>query len=229
MLRMNRLYVVLALCVVAGTAMAADKADKAGKAKLRGEWAIMASELKLGDEQKAKLTEAVTAVETARSDWNKANGAKLEELNKAQKAARDANDKTKAKEISDQITALKVEQTKAIAAAEAKIQDVLTPEQKAQWQGFVVYRNLLSRFRKAELTDEQKTKVKAVAAEGAKQMATAGDAKAKSALSKSLEKQVTELLTPEQVAKMKAPAPKKEPKAEPKADAKAPAKPADGK
>ncbi len=227
MLRSKGLCAALAVSLLASFALAQDAPAKPKRAKgqakdksaLRGEYAIVASELKLSDEKKAEFAKAVEALNTARSEWAKANAAKLEELAKALKAARDAKDKDKTKEIQKQLTELKAQQEKIAADAQAKVRAVLTPEQQTQWDVFNLYRQVLRRYGKAELTDQQKEKAKGLAAEAAKQLSATTDAKAASALKKDLDQKVAALLTPEQTAKMKAPAakkPAKDDKADPK-------------
>ena len=217
MLRSKALFAALAVSLLAAMAAGQDapakpkkpKGEAKDKSALKGEYAIVASELKLSDEKKAEFAKAVAEMNAARAEWTKANAAKLEELNKAAKAAKEAKDKEKAKELQKQLNELRASQEKATAEAQAKVRAVLTPEQQAQWQAFTVYRGLLGRYRKAELTDEQKEKVKALAAEASKQLSAATDAKAAGALKKDLDQKVAALLKPEQVEKMKAPAPKK--------------------
>lgn len=227
MLRSKGLCAALAVSLLASFALAQAPPAKPKKAKgeakaksaLKGEYAIVAAELKLSDEKKAEFAKAVEALNAARSEWAKANAAKLEELNKAAKAAREAKDKDKTKELQKQLAELKAQQEKITSDAQAKVRAVLTPEQQAQWEAFTLYRQVLRRYSKAELTDEQKDKAKALAAEAAKQISASTDAKAASALKKDLDQKVAALLTPEQTEKMKAPAAKKPPKgdkAEPK-------------
>lgn len=226
MLRSKALCAALAVSLLAAMALGQDapakpkkpKGEAKDKTALRGEYAIIATELNLSDEKKAEFAKAVAEMNAARDAWNKANAAKIDELNKAAKAAKEAKDKDKVKEIQKQLSELRAAQEKATAEGQAKVRAVLTPEQQAQWQAFTVYRGLLGRFRKAELTDAQKEKVKALAAEAAKPLSAASDPKAAAALKKDLEQKVTALLTPEQAEKMKAPAPKKPAKDEKKAE-----------
>ena len=101
------LCVLMALTLTAGSALAQD-ADKPKRKKparekkvrvkkpksaLRGEYAIMASELKLTDEQKAKLIEVVKAQGAAR----KAKAAEAAPIKKELAEARKAKNKDKVK------------------------------------------------------------------------------------------------------------------------------------
>lgn len=192
--------VLTAALLVAAPALAA-KADKPAKEKgakgaiLKGEFAIMASELKLTDDQKAQLAEKVKAKEEAAAKWDAANGEKLKALMETAKKAKEAGDKAASKRAAEELKALRDDQEKATADAEAAIMGALTPEQKAQWDGFKVYRVAMMRFKKCNLTDEQTAKVKAACQDAAKSITPETKAKATQELYKKIEETI---LTAEQ-------------------------------
>jgi hypothetical protein len=161
------LCVLMAITFTAGPALAAKdgakaKKDKPARAKkarpkktksgLRGEYAIMASELKFTDAQKAKTIEIVKAQTTA----GKAAAEASKPLKIEMAAAKKAGDKEKAKALAAKIKELRPN-TKATMA---KIKALLTDEQKADWAKFNLYRNATRKFRRAKLTDDQKKAIR---------------------------------------------------------------------
>ena len=101
---------------------------------------------------------------------------------------------------------------------EAAVVAVLTPEQQAEWKGLKVYLGIVGKFGKIELSEDQKTKIKALCADAAKEMEKqAADMKEKEGgkgekgekswkgmgeVWQKLQADVAELLTPEQKAKL---------------------------
>ena len=53
----------------------------------------------------------------------------------------------------------------------AAILATLTPEQKAKWEGFRVYRTLMGRYKRTDLAEEQQTKIRDLAAAAAGDLA----------------------------------------------------------
>jgi|GEM_PF-1098734 len=190
-----------------------EKAEKPAKEKkapeLRGQYAMMVSELNLNDEQKAKLTEAVKAKTEALAEWKKTNGQKMKELGAQMKEATEKDKKAELKKQMDELGA----QQKALAEKhDAAIRNVLTEEQKARWAGFMTYQQAMRLFRKVELTDEQKAKVKEICTKHADAYQKAADRKAKAEAMNQIKTEVSEtVLTAEQkeaISKPKEKAPK---------------------
>ena len=207
------LCVLMALTLAAGSALAVD-GDKPNKKKkparerkvrvkkpksaLHGEYAIMASELKLTDEQKTKFIETVKAQSEAR----KALAEKAAPIKKEMAEARKAKDKEKCKELAAKLKELHGDSK----ADKAAIMAILSDEQKAAWAGFEVYRNALRKFGRAKLTDDQKKAIRDICTKG--DVKLTGDKKADSAALKGLiEKISADVLTDEQ-RKAMAPKPK---------------------
>jgi len=206
--KLNWLLCVLMAVALTGSAVFAEQADPAGKKKkkpnrvrkqrpprkrkakgLRGEYAIMASELKLTDEQQKQLLEIVKA----RAEARKAKNAEAAELKKQYNEAKKAKDKAKANELRAKLKALRGDPK----ADRAKILAILTDEQKAQWSVFQLYRNVCRKFGRAKLTDDQKTAIRALCAKDASKLT--GDRKADAAVMKSLAKRISaDILTDEQ-------------------------------
>ena len=202
----------MALTLTAGSALAQDDAKpkrkkparekkvRPGKDKsaLRGEYAIMVSELKLTDDQKAKLVEIVKA----QGEAKKAAAEKSAPLKKEMAEAKKAGDKDKLKELGAKLKELRGDPK----ADQAAIQAILTDEQKAAWAGFNVFRNACRKFGKAKLTDDQKKAIRDLCAKG--DVKLTGDKKADNAAIKALTEKISaDILTDEQ-RKAMAPKPK---------------------
>ena len=193
-----------------------EKAPKAEKSALRGEYAIMASECQMTDVQKAELEAALKAKSDALAAWEEANKAKIEDLKKQQADAKEKGDKEAQKRVGDETKALKEQLSALEAERSAKIAAVLTSEQRQMWEGFKLYRALMGRYSKAELDEGQKAKVRTLANEASKKMqAVTGAGKeaeqAKDTIEQELKASVeNDVLTAEQKEKMKPAA--KEPK-----------------
>jgi len=177
-----------------------DKPKKGNKGKLRGYYAIMAGVLELTDEQKDKMTEAITARDAALAEWDEGeDGKKLAELVKKAKEA----DKDAARGLRKEAAALRKERAELEAAQKAKIMEVLTEEQKVKWEGHLLYTQMMRQFKKVGLTKEQEGKIRALcAAKGAEAIAAAGDRKALKKLRADLAAAISaDVLTEEQRTK----------------------------
>lgn len=180
--------------------------EKAAKSPLKGEYAIMVAELKLTDQQAADLAAKIKAKDEAVAAWEKENGDKLKAAQEAAKKAREGADKDAAKKASADLKDLSGARAKIQADAMAAIYAILTPEQKQQWDGFVLYRSATAKFRKANLTEDQQKKMRELAGAAAKELAgaKADDKKAKTEIQGKLAKDIEALLTAEQKESLKA-------------------------
>jgi len=205
------LVLALALAVlVAAPALLAEeaKAPKEGKAKaaakessgLKGEYAIMASELKLTAEQKADLAAKVKAKEEALNAWENANRDKLKAAQEAVKKGRESGDKQAAEKAAEELKTLRGAMENIQADATAAIRAVLTPEQQQAWEGFSLYRQAMARYKKADLTEDQQKKIRELCNAGGKEVASG---KAKDEVRKTLEKDIAAVLTPAQKEALK--------------------------
>jgi len=179
-----------------GKAKAAAKEKGEGGEKsasgLKGEYAIMASELKLTAEQQAALTAKLAAREEAFAAWRKDNVAKLEAAQEALKKARESGDKEAAKKAADELKTLSEGREKIATDVAAAIRAIFTPEQRQAWEGFSLYRQMLARYRKADLTEDQHKKVRELCDAAGKEIAAG---KAKDEVRPKLEKDAEGLLT----------------------------------
>jgi len=157
------------------------KKTKKEKSALRGEYSIMASVLEMDDTQKARLIEAINANREAFMQWKQGPEAKkLMTLAKAKAEARKAKDKEKLKQIAQEMAELKKSGAKLEEESMQRIMDVLTDQQKTRWEAFRMQRQILRRFARAELTEDQKKQVESICVEAVK--TPIADAKARKAL-----------------------------------------------
>jgi Spy/CpxP family protein refolding chaperone len=185
-----------------------------------GQYAPMIAELKLTDEQKQRMQEVMKVCAEELAAWQKdpEKGGKMQELQKAMGELNKAENKEKIKALGAEMKTLWQEMGKIQEKHEAAVVAVLTPEQQAEWKGLKVYLGIVGKFGKIELSEDQKTKIKALCADAAKEMEKqAADMKEKEGgkgekgekswkgmgeVWQKLQADVAELLTPEQKAKL---------------------------
>ena len=205
---------------------AAEKRAKPASNALRGEYAMMARECGLTEQQQADLKVKINARKEAVDAWQKANGDRSNALKEALKKAREAGDRDAVKKTQADLAALQVERGKVNADSMAAILAIMNDEQRPKWQAFAVYRNMMGRYKKVNPTDEQVAKIKEAAAATAKELAavtgTDGEArKAKGEIQKKLRNTIEQtILTAEQREALA-----KKPEAKPKKADQAPDQP----
>jgi Spy/CpxP family protein refolding chaperone len=177
-----------------GKAKASAKESGDGKEKsgLKGEYAIMASELKLTPEQQTQLAAKLAARDEALAAWKKGNAAKVESAQEALKKAKESGDKEAAKKAGDETKALNAGREKIMNDTTAAIRAILTPEQQQAWDGFTLYRQMMARYRKADLTEDQHKKARELCNAAGKEVAAG---KTKGAILETLGKDLEALLT----------------------------------
>lgn len=202
---------------------AAEKAQAAGKemkkekdtSGLKGYYAIMASVTGMDDAQKAQLKAKVDARDAELKAWDATNGEKLKQLSAANKAAEEAKDKAKVKQLTEEKKALVTERATLEKKHDAAIESLLTSEQKTKLAAHNVYTGTMAHYAKVPVTDAQKEKIRAMAAEVTPTLPAEGKPR-KEALNAFWTKVDNEVLTAEQRAALNAPKEPKEkkPKAE---------------
>ncbi len=212
MLRSRPLALVLAAfalsAVVFASAASAQedakpKKDPKPRSAIRGEYAQLALAAELTEEQKAKLETLAADYQQAQKAWMEANSEKIEQLNTEMKQARDAKDKDAVQRVAGQMKSLREEQMKMKAEHWEKVNALLTPEQQQKWQAFQMKRQMLATFAKADLTDEQKSRIEFLAADAAKAAAAAEDDQARKAVVDDLKATIQQdVLTAEQREKL---------------------------
>ena len=197
------------------------KAARAKKARslIRGEYAMLANEAGLTDEQKAQLEAMLKEAKTAQAQAAQANKEKLAELKKKIADAKEAKNKVAMKAAAKEMKDLRGAAAKAKKALWAKVTAMLTPEQKVKWAGFKLYRSACGRLKKAKLTDDQKVAARKLCEATAKELGdlvlaqkTKENAKAIGQAIKKLQEKITaDVLTAEQREAIKRkPKPKRE-------------------
>ena len=203
-----RLAVLLVLVAAVASPLAAAQKGR-GKAAAEPEKPLleqMAAELKLTDAQQADLKEKIKARDDALAAWTTANADKLKAAEDAAKTARAGTDVAAKKKAGADLKVLTDARKEAAAKAEEAILAVLTPEQKNQWQGLVLFQTTLGRLKKCSPTEEQQAKIRQACAATARDLAAVegDDRKAKQAkaeIPKRLQWAIEEvILTPEQKA-----------------------------
>ena len=148
----------------------------------------------LSEQQQADLQEALKAYTAAQKEARERQG----ELRKAMAEARKAKDKDKFKELAQQQKALMGPANDALA----KAMGVLTPEQRAKWEGSKLARQVLGRLKKAELDDAQKKAVEALCTKKAQELKDSDEKTKRSASRTVLQEVVDNILTADQKAKV---------------------------
>ena len=165
--------VAMLLAAALPFAFAADEPKKAAekpkeKSATQGYYAILANELKLEGDAKAKYEEAIKARAAAIKAWDDTNGAKVKELDTAAKTAKAGTDKAAAKTANDALKSARAPREAIEEEHKKKILAALSPDHRKTARGYGFYMGAGLKFSKATLTDDQKAKVKALALESGK-------------------------------------------------------------
>ncbi len=175
-MRTMRWLAIVMVTVLAGEALTArERGRRRGREPEESLFDQLVRECKLTANQQADAKEKLKAHEAALAAWDKANAQKVEAAETAAKDARAGGDADARKKTSGELRALRTAREESGAAAGAAVFAVLTPEQKATWNAYQLYKSIAARYRKAELTEEQLAKIKAGCAAASKELAEAED------------------------------------------------------
>jgi putative methionine-R-sulfoxide reductase with GAF domain len=248
----------LAACAVAADAPAAEAAKPeaapaekpaAGEAAkepvLEGEALTLAREAKLDDAQQKKLAKTDADIRGEIQAWETANADKLKAFMEARQQAVQDNNQAAYQKVMQDAQPLLAPYTAILAKHRQAVQDLLTPEQKNLWQGYMLSQQVMDDLGPLGLADEQKTKIRGLCGEASKQLSAvegqdaAAMQKRQAVLSQLGQTIVGTILTAEQKARIQPPAamqpagaeaaPPAETKPEAKAAEKAAEKPAEPK
>ena len=160
-------------------AIATPKAEGAAaapaKPSVEGDLAVMVRECKLTDEQATKLADAANAIMVQLAEWQKANADKMAGFQKAFEAARAANDEAAMAKVRTDATPAMQERMAVIMKGQKGMMQILTPEQRATWLGFITFRQLMGGMAAVDLTTEQLTKIREICNASGKEMDTIKD------------------------------------------------------
>jgi len=169
-------WVVMATVLAAGTLEARERGRRRGGEPEESLLDQLVRECKLTAKQQADVKAKIKARDDALAAWDKANAEKVQAAETAAKDARAQNDAEARKKASGELRALRTAREESAAEATAAVLAVLTPEQKAAWNGYQLYQSIAARYRKADLTEEQLAKIKAACAVAAKELGEIDDA-----------------------------------------------------
>jgi len=130
------------------------------KPSVEGDLAVMVRECKLTDEQTAKLADAANTIMVQLAEWQKTNADKMAGFQKAFEAARAANDEAAMAKVRTDATPAMQERMTLIMKGQKGMMQILTPEQRATWLGFITFRQLMGGMAAVDLTSEQLTKIR---------------------------------------------------------------------
>ncbi|MHC4200361.1 MAG: hypothetical protein ACYSU0_10240 [Planctomycetota bacterium] len=160
-MRSTRWLAFVAVAVVAGGA--AEGREKRGRRGKQPEESILdqlVRECTLSEDQQADVRAKIKARDEILAKWDTENAEKMQAAETAAQDAKDAGDADKRKEASRTLRDLRTEREESAGDAGAEILKVLTPEQKAAWQGYLLYQSTVKRYRRAELDEEQQKKIR---------------------------------------------------------------------
>jgi Spy/CpxP family protein refolding chaperone len=206
---------------------------KEGHGKLSGWYSHYAKELNMTDEQVAKFTEIVQKKQDAEAKWKQDGQAKFEAAETAYKSAKESGDKDAIAKAKEAYYAARQEKAQASKEFDDSFDALLTPEQKNVKASLGLSMGTVMSLRKANLTEEQKAKIKEMAAADSEAIAAlaGSDRKAQGKAKQAFkQKVIDEVLTDEQKtalgddAKPKTEKPKKEKAEKPKKEKKEKAK-----
>ena len=128
--------------------------------QLRGEYALIAAQTKLTDKQKIQLAAIVMERRDAEARMRAAKQEKLDGLKQDLAEARKTKNMDAISTILQQMMRINAAESKAKKAFAKRVMELLTPEQKTKWAGFVLYRFVCKTLSKTMLTDDQKIAVR---------------------------------------------------------------------
>jgi len=216
MRRIGVYFCGLCLLLVIGLPVLAKNPKQAPRPAVKGEWAAMVKQCNLTADQQTAVNDKVKAMNAALTDWDAKNKDQVDKLKADIKAAKEANDKAKLKDLNAQQKTLMTGRDAIQQQSRREIMTLLTPEQQQTWAVYQLQIEVKRHFNKAKLTDDQLAKIKPLCENTQQGLAklTAGEAKGRKALMNKLFADVAQqILTDDQRALMTAkPAPKNQPK-----------------
>ncbi len=184
------LNVLFAACVIGASVSSVMAKNKPApkQSPLKGEYAMLAREAGLSDEQVVKVAQLVAKNKQELSQWKAQNGKQIAAAKKALEQARKAKDKEASAKAKAELK--KLESGKATLSKQLKedIQSILTDEQKVKWEGFTLYRSLTRKLAKAKLTKEQKAQIRKLADEAGEELSKVNDNAARKKIISRVEK-----------------------------------------
>ena len=172
---LTQITLVVILLGVASPSRAAGSfgqaADFERDAKALCDYDAMAGELRLTAEQVTKIELILKRMEAALAEWDRANAARLASLGRDQDDARRAGETSRLCQTLNQFMELATRRRALAEPYRKLIWDVLTEQQQAKWQGFLLARKLTERYKRLDPTADQKTQIRALCDASGSQLA----------------------------------------------------------
>ena len=151
------------LLAAAGVAAAPAATAAKDTPPLPEECALMAKECGLLADQVAEMATQIELKEKALADWNRENGPRIANYKTILGSARSRNDAAGEADALAQLDALDKAKADLIAQADAAIAGVMTAQQRATWEGYQLWQQLLAYFKKLTFTEKQSKAVRRIA------------------------------------------------------------------
>ena len=120
----------------------------------------MVAELRLTTEQTGKIERILKDMDAALDKWDKANSLQLASLREDEVDSRKNGDTATLLRTLNQFMVLAGQRRGLAEPFRKQIRGVLSTEQRAKWEGYLLSTKLVGRFQHVGLTDEQKTQVR---------------------------------------------------------------------
>lgn len=215
--------VVMALLLVAtvdavsageGRARAENASRRARKAKkerspIRGRYKAMVKHLEMSEAQVSQLKALLVSHQQADKQWKQQNRPRLKELKASRNAAAQAGDKARAKQIGKELKQLHQARKAMDDQLTRQIQGLLTEAQRDAWRDNRLASRITGRYRKAQLSDEQKTRIGELVRASSAEL-TAGDRKVRKQAFREVHSAIeSNILSAEQRSRLQARSPKR--------------------
>jgi len=141
---------------------AAPAAAAPGRPAGDSDLAVMIRECKLSEEQVTKLAEAASAIMVQLAAWQKTNADKLAVFQKDFEAARKSNDEAALAKVRTESQPIFQERMNVIMKGQKGMMEILTPEQRSTWMGFITFRQLMVAMAPVDLKTEQLAKIREI-------------------------------------------------------------------
>jgi len=153
--------VVLALlCSSAAAESVGDREDFSLDARRLCRYEAMAAELDLTAEQTAKIERILKDMDAALDTWDRASALQLAGLRRDEVDSRKHRDTATLLRTLNQFMALAAARRQLAEPFLKRIGEVLTAEQRAKWAGYRLSTKLTDRFRRLDLSDDQKARIR---------------------------------------------------------------------
>lgn len=154
-------FVAIALVLVCGPAAAAGPGAKLETdAQVLLDVKALTNELELTGEQQEDLKEIVKRLGATITAWDADNRAEYAEVQRAYSASLTSGNSSKMRQAMAARKALDRRRQYVIDKYKRRVRRLLTDEQQLAWKGYTLYREMLGRYRRWQLTSKQMEEIK---------------------------------------------------------------------